>query len=103
MQHNKTSKEALLADQGRFHRGVGKCLDKIGKKYEDEKLIRGLWCDIALEDEKVIIEVDGPSHFLTDLESDQHHYNGTSRAKSAFLQSLGWKVVHIAYFEWEEA
>merc|ERR1711907_200115 len=99
--HHATSQSGLVGDMGQFHNSVGTCLEKLGVAYENEKQIKGLWCDIALVDEKTILEIDGPSHFLFGLDTQEFYYDGVSRGKAAFLRAIGYKVVRIAYFEWE--
>ena len=51
--------------------------------------------DMANVEQKLAIEFDGPSHFLSD-----GTLNGRSKAKTRLLQQLGWRVVRIPVDEW---
>ena len=48
-----------------------------------------------MQEEKVGVECDGPSHFL----SNTRRENGRTVAKRRLLEALGWKVVNIPYFD----
>ena len=50
--------------------------------------------DIAWKEEKVALELDGPSHFLTGCGTR----NGSTKAKTELLSALGWKVERFAWF-----
>ncbi len=52
--------------------------------------------DIAIEEKKIAIEVNGPSHYLSDKSLD-----GSSDLKCRLLQHLGWEVIVIPYFDWD--
>lgn len=49
--------------------------------------------DIAWKKEKVALELDGPSHFL----SPSNERDGPTKAKNRLLKSLGWKVLNVSY------
>ncbi|GMI49153.1 hypothetical protein TrCOL_g7717 [Triparma columacea] len=51
--------------------------------------------DIAWKKEKVALELDGPSHFL----SPSNERNGPTKAKKRLLKSLGWKVLNMSYLQ----
>lgn len=85
--------------------------------------------DIANIQEKIAIEVDGPAHFITRIENfgtdafssdtggfskvvngkleyqfawngKQQEMNGPTALKERLLHSLGWRVVHIPFWDW---
>jgi hypothetical protein len=69
--------------------------------------------DIANLEEKIAIEVDGPSHFMLCIDSDslfqsaklnkiQNEYqaNGATMLKRRLLTLMGWKVLNIPYWEY---
>ena len=58
--------------------------------------------DMARKEDKVAIEFDGPSHFVTKLDGSFRH-NGRTLAKTRLLKALGWTVIRIPWFEWAEA
>eukprot|EP00520_Triparma_pacifica_P015110 CAMPEP_0118643390 /NCGR_PEP_ID=MMETSP0785-20121206/6366_1 /TAXON_ID=91992 /ORGANISM="Bolidomonas pacifica, Strain CCMP 1866" /LENGTH=675 /DNA_ID=CAMNT_0006535051 /DNA_START=153 /DNA_END=2176 /DNA_ORIENTATION=+ len=51
--------------------------------------------DIAWKEEKVALELDGPTHFL----SPSNKRDGPTKAKKRLLKSLGWKVLNISYMQ----
>ena len=55
--------------------------------------------DIALQlngGQKLAIEVDGPSHFL----SDERSFNGGTVLRNRLLENRGWKVISIPLVDW---
>ena len=61
----------------------------------------GFSLDLAQPDAKLAVEVDGPSHYLTDLSSGEIIINGPTRFKARQLRSFGWTVAHISYLDWD--
>ena len=81
--------------------------------------------DIANIHEKIAIEVDGPAHFISRIDKytasstgyskrikgkleyqyswngDRQEMNGATALKDRLLNSLGWKVIHIPFWEWD--
>ena len=111
-----------LEDRGRVHlmkevgtesnlqRNVASSLDRIGFAYEYEHVTdEGLSIDMANVESKIVIEVEGPSHFLksstnaaaADMMISPPKYNGSTKFKERLLRKLGWKVVHVPYYEWD--
>jgi RAP domain len=89
--------------------------------------IEVLSIDIANLEQKVAIEVDGPSHFISriddfdEMESrstgfskvirgkleyqfgwtgERQEMNGPTILKERLLKSFGWKVIHLPFWEW---
>jgi RAP domain len=80
--------------------------------------------DLANIEKMIAVEVDGPSHFVTTIDEPtmescgytkvtsgkleyqfkwdgkQHEMNGPSYLKERLLKSLGWKVIHVPFWEW---
>jgi hypothetical protein len=81
--------------------------------------------DIADVQDKIGIEVDGPGHFCTILDTwspqeeakgyakmrngkmeyqfewdDRQQMNGSTALKDRLLQRLGWRILHIPFWEW---
>eukprot|EP01024_Parvocaulis_polyphysoides_P044711 TRINITY_DN41381_c0_g2_i1.p1 TRINITY_DN41381_c0_g2~~TRINITY_DN41381_c0_g2_i1.p1 ORF type:complete len:360 (+),score=33.75 TRINITY_DN41381_c0_g2_i1:35-1081(+) len=52
--------------------------------------------DICLKKYKIAIMIDGPYHFRSD-----GNLMGSSLCRNQMLKNLGWHVVNIPYFEWE--
>ena len=67
--------------------------------YEHETT-EGFSLDLAQPESKLAVEVDGPSHFLTDLSTRENVVDGATRFKMRQLRSFGWTVSHICYLDW---
>lgn len=72
----------------------------ICKIIEEEKWIKEIAAPVDIlittgAGKKIIIQVDGPSHFL----SDSYEYNGSTKFNTNILEKLGYMVIRIAYFE----
>jgi RAP domain len=85
------------------------------------KQIEVLSIDVANVEEKIAIEVDGPVHYVTciddvrgnhDRANGKLHYrcgwtgerqeaNGATTLKTRLLKALGWKVIHLPFWEWD--
>jgi len=61
--------------------------------------VEGFSLDLAQPDSKRAIEVDGPSHYLKGATSSAYTVNGATQFKSRLLRSYGWRVAHVAFFE----
>lgn len=70
---------------------------------EEEVVIPGLGysVDIMIPNMDMCVEIDGPSHFVTDLWSRLDRPNGPTMLKTALLEGVGLSVVHIKYSEWD--
>lgn len=71
--------------------------DKKVKPFQNEFPFFSFFLDIAFEDEKIAIEVDGPFHFDT----NSKEYKEKEKIKEEMLRMSGWTVIHITYKEWE--
>jgi hypothetical protein len=81
--------------------------------FPNRPFVRGLLAiDAACADRMIAIEFDGPSHYLRNV-NDAHQEeeeeeqgrieNGPTQAKRRFLERLGWTVINIPYWEWDQA
>ena len=97
-----------------FHLAVSAHLTELGVAHENECVAGGLSVDILIRGRdasvvggEVIIEVDGPSHFLrggdgADVRSGRTtRVNGFHAFKERLLEKQGFKVLHIPYFDWD--
>ena len=59
----------------------------------------GLSVDVALKPLKwrVAVEFDGPRHYF---KNDKRAATGRTRFKQRLLRALGWRVLHVPYFDW---
>jgi len=88
------------------------------------KPVEILSLDIANVEERIAIEVDGPAHFISRIDGhsasrggyskfingkleyqfvwngEQQEMNGPTALKQRLLDSLGWKVIHLPFWEW---
>lgn len=99
----------------------------ISLKTENQELLS---LDIAKLDELIGIEVDGPGHFVNILDGEgtdeitytgrgamktgkgttgweftanaQQQSNGPTALKHRLMGRLGWKILHVPYYEWRE-
>jgi len=79
-------------------------LEHIGWSHTFEHVtVEGLSLDLAQPDSKRAIEVDGPSHYLKDATSGEYIVNGATQFKSRLLRSFGWRVAHVAFFEFDKS
>jgi hypothetical protein len=54
--------------------------------------------DIALPDQRIALEFDGPTHFMSDGTNTQ---TMKTKLRDLLLQKRGWRVVSVPYFEWD--
>lgn len=86
VQHRLTERIPSLT-QVRMYRALAGHLDGL----EHETSVCGLSVDMAIESARVVVEVDGPRHFL----SDGVTFNGATALKRRILQGLGYRVYSI--------
>jgi hypothetical protein len=67
---------------------------------EEEEVTKGCIVDIAINANKIAIEIDGPSHY-TRNSSEKRHLLGRNRLKENILEAQGWKLIRIPYFVWD--
>lgn len=79
----------------KLHRSVSRTLDIMHISHENEKMIGfSKSVDIAIQDRKLVIEVDGPCH-RKKVAKDEF--------KTRTLNRLGWFVERISYKQWDGA
>ena len=81
----------------KLHKEVSRSLSAMGVAHGIEVDIKGLIVDIAVEPLRLVLEVDGPSHFLRGTQ----RLNGSSRFKRRLLVKQGWTVRSVPYFKWD--
>jgi very-short-patch-repair endonuclease len=57
--------------------------------------------DILIKNKKIIIEIDGPYHFLVNGKGDFRPH-GLALFQDEILKSLGYKIFHIPFYEWQD-
>ena len=95
-------------DEGKpsgLHKNISHALSTLGYGHEMEvspfpNLPGTMAIDIALQERRIAVEVDGPSHFLCSPHFTLlHEYNGPSLFKRRVLERIGWTVINIDYRE----
>ena len=115
------SDDAVQLRPSKLQSSVSRAMNRIGVDHEEEYLVaiqdvKLLAIDMALPDRKVGIEVDGPTHFIHNMDKwsvDQEtkpredHWswttqemNGSTAMKDRLLQKKGWTIIHIPFWEW---
>ncbi|MEO1460547.1 MAG: RAP domain-containing protein, partial [Pseudomonadota bacterium] len=90
------------AEPSQLQRNVSAMLGQMGWNHTFEHVTEeGFSLDLADPDAKRAIEVDGPSHYFKDVTRAEYVVNGATRFKSRLLRSYGWKVAHVAFFEFD--
>jgi hypothetical protein len=95
-----------LADHGSFnvqvsaqHADVSKALVGMGAKHIIEDTSSGYAVDLALPEEGIAVEIDGPSHFSR----TDGRLLGATALKRRHLQLMGWHVFSITHEDWQSA
>ncbi|KNC56203.1 uncharacterized protein AMSG_11451 [Thecamonas trahens ATCC 50062] len=94
------------AYSSQLHQEVSTVLDRLGIEHETEHVTDDGMAvvDIVIDGPqpsapRIAIEVDGPLHYCSNVPRRER---GRTVAKRQLLESSGYVVVHIAYFEWNE-
>ncbi|KAH9260939.1 hypothetical protein BASA81_000635 [Batrachochytrium salamandrivorans] len=83
---------ASHANSSQAHVHLLQRLREQGLQVESEvELLGGLVVDMLVDDQNVVIEVDGPAHFLSDCISA----NGSTRFKHRLLTRAGYRVISV--------
>ena len=86
------------ATPSRGQKDVSNALDTIKWSHRYEWCTpEGLSLDMAQPSTKTAVEFDGPTHYLK-----SGRPNGATAFKTRLLEALGWRVIHIPYYEWDE-
>lgn len=80
-----------------LHQAVSLILTEKAVLHASEFVISGLIVDIALEHERLVIEVDGPSRLFR----GSNRMDGFCLFKRRMLAHLGWKTYSIPFFAWK--
>ena len=94
-----SSRSHDLVKSSRFHNQVSTTLSKMGVVHHNEKDIGGQLVDIAIDQDSVVLEVDGPHHYCR---NNRLIMLGNYRLKQRLLEAQGWRVVHIPFYEWND-
>jgi hypothetical protein len=137
---NSETMVELSVSTSKIQREVSSALNRIGFPHVQEHIISMaelasagvrvspkpmpiLSIDVANLEDRIAVEVDGPSHFLSIIDAvydtggyskltngkleyqfcwsdEQHSMNGPTLLKQRLLTLLGWKVIHLKFWDW---
>jgi very-short-patch-repair endonuclease/precorrin-6B methylase 2 len=90
------------ASPSALQKDVARALRKlVDEEVLEEQVLEdsGYSVDMRLVGTRVIVEVDGPSHYLQ-REGNERVMDGSTKFKVRTLRQLGWTVLQVPYFEW---
>ena len=105
-----TECEGNQVQGSKLQNDVASCVRRLEmpEAVHEEYTIPGLGSivDIALPEAKLVIEVDGPSHYTHHEVSPKAggppvEANGPTRMKVRQIMAFGWRIASVPYFEWE--
>ncbi|PSC74935.1 RAP domain [Micractinium conductrix] len=81
-----------------YHAEVSRMLSAMGEAHTIEHLTDDqlFSVDIALPDERVVLEVDGPTHFT----ANTFQPLADMRGRNALLSARGWRVSSVPFYRW---
>ena len=78
-------------------------IQKYGPLVSEYAMSPGLTVDEASIQQKIAIELNGPTHYLVKLETGEMILNGPTLWKERMLKLAGWKVVRVSLINREES
>jgi len=91
---------AAEAQPSRLQKDVAEALASLGMSVQEEKVLEGGYSlDLVVDcggEVLIAIEVDGPSHFVG------REPTGATLLKRRQLKHVGWPIVSVPHWEWEE-
>ena len=89
--------EDYMQNSSRLHRRISQWFTRVGLEHRSEVFLGPFMLDMLIG-ERVVVEVDGPSHFYRDTDTR----TARSILKSRMLEAMGFHVRHLPYQEWQQ-
>jgi len=83
----------------RAHADVSGQLNVLGLRHTNEYQVWGILVDIAIPQHKLMLEIDGATHYVHTPGGDVT-LDGASRYKDRLLNCLGWQVIRVPVQKW---
>eukprot|EP00667_Euglena_gracilis_P001360 EG_transcript_1361 len=88
----------VSAKRSALQSGVAEVLRSLLVPFEEEARLEGILVDFYLPSLRLVVEVDGPHHFVSTQEAVLP--SGSTLLKRRLLQWLRYRVVAVAYYDW---
>uniref|UniRef100_A0A7S1N485 RAP domain-containing protein n=1 Tax=Eutreptiella gymnastica TaxID=73025 RepID=A0A7S1N485_9EUGL len=101
-------KKSTKGAQSRFQRDIRHVLKSLKVHFREEVVLSdagGYSVDFLLTGKRMVLEVDGPFHFLHSegqTRAESTRVNGPTVIKRRQLESFGYQVRSVGLFEWEQ-
>lgn len=93
--HLSNECSATYPSSSPFHKKIAEELKTVKPDFQEEHFIEGYFIDIAYPEEKIAIEINGPSHYIHDTEM----VFGNEILRRHLLRARGWTVLTVPYFD----
>ncbi|CAE7241350.1 AL1 [Symbiodinium pilosum] len=86
-----------MQNSSRLHRRISQWFTRVGLHHRSEVFLGPFMLDMVIGD-RVVVEIDGPSHFYRDTNTR----TASSLLKHILLSAMGFHVRHLPYQEWQQ-
>ena len=86
-----------MQSSSRLHRRISQWFTRVGLEHRSEVFVGPFMLDMLIG-ERVVVEIDGPTHFYRDTNTR----TASSLLKASMLRAMGFHVKHLPYQEWQQ-
>ncbi|CAE7324916.1 AL1 [Symbiodinium sp. CCMP2592] len=86
-----------MQNSSRLHRRISQWFTRVGLHHRSEVFLGPFMLDMVIGS-RVVVEIDGPSHFYRDTNTR----TASSLLKHNLLKAMGFHVRHLPYQEWQQ-